>query len=161
MRGLTLILIVAPVLCTFAVFHAAHLRINTSGSLPVGLYAVSAQGDYVDFCPDDHGLSAKRGYRGKGVCPDGAVPLLKPVVARPGDRVFLGPVGMEVNGKLLPRTAPLERDSEGRPLTHWPFGRYTVAPGTLWVASSYDSRVMTAATWDRSRKAACSPGRAL
>jgi len=48
--------------------------------------------------------------------------------------------GIAVNGKLLPQTAPLDHDSEGRPLTHWPSGRYIAVPETLWVASSYNSR---------------------
>ena len=47
---------------------------------------------------------------------------------------------MAVNGRLLPNTAPLVTDTAGRPLSHWPFGRYVVAPGTVWVASSYSSR---------------------
>jgi conjugative transfer signal peptidase TraF len=135
-----LILAVTPVLGTFALLRTADLRINTSVSLPVGLYQVSAEGSFVEFCPDDHGLSAQRHYRAKGVCPDGAAPLLKPTVAKPGDQVVASSAGVTVNGKGLPNTAPLTRDSEGRPLGHWPFGRYTISPGTLWVASSYNAR---------------------
>ena len=41
---------------------------------------------------------------------------------------------------LLPNTAPLSKDTKGRPLEAWPFGRYVVAPGTVWVASSYHPR---------------------
>jgi len=135
-----LILAVTPVLGTFALLRTADLRINTSVSLPVGLYQVSAEGSFVEFCPDDHGLSAQRHYRAKGVCPDGAAPLLKPAVAKPGDQVVVSSAGVTVNGKGLANTAPLSRDSEGRPLGHWPFGRYTIWPGTLWVASSYNAR---------------------
>lgn len=135
-----LILGLTPILGTYTLFRVAGLRINTSASLPVGLYVVSSQGNLVEFCPDDHGLSAQRGYRHKGVCPDGAVPLLKPAVAKPGDQVVASPAGVTVNGKGLANTAPLSRDSEGRPLGHWPFGRYTIWPGTLWVASSYNTR---------------------
>ena len=140
MHARILLLAVAPVAGTFALFHAAHLRINTSASLPVGLYAVSANCSFVEFCPDDGGLSARRRYRARGVCPDGAAPLLKPVIARSPDEIVLSPAGIAVNGKLLPHTAPLDRDSEGRPLSHWPFGRYNTAAGTLWVASSYNAR---------------------
>ena len=135
-----LVLTVAPVLGAFALFKSADLRINTSVSLPVGLYQVSADGGFVEFCPDDHGLSAQRHYRARGVCRDGAAPLLKPVAAKPGDEVVASSAGVTVNGKLLPRTAPLSRDSSGRSLAPWPFGRYTIAPGTLWVASSYHPR---------------------
>jgi conjugative transfer signal peptidase TraF len=106
----------------------------------VGLYKVSSGGEYVEFCPDDHGLSAERHYRAEGVCPDGAAPLLKPVVGKAGDQIVVGPTGIAVNGRLLPNTVPLSRDSEGRLLAHWPFGSYATQPGMLWVASSYNAR---------------------
>jgi len=137
MRG---ILVLVPALVTFIVFDTAQLRINASESLPVGIYRVSPTGAFVEFCPDDHGLSAQRHYRARGVCPDGADPLLKPVVARPGDEVVLSTAGMAVNGKLLPNTTPLARDSEGRPLARWAPGQYRTPAGTLWVASTYNSR---------------------
>ena len=140
MLGRILILTLTPALGTFALFRTADLRINTSGSLPVGLYIVSPKGSFVEFCPDDHSLSAQRHYRARGVCPDGAAPLLKPLVGKSGDQIVMSPAGVAVNGKLLPHTAPLSHDSEGRPLAHWPFGSYTTAPGMLWVASSYNSR---------------------
>ena len=135
-----LFLALIPILGTCALFRVAGLRINTSASLPIGLYIASSQGAFVEFCPDDHGLSAQRGYRHKGVCPDGAAPLLKPVVGKAGDEIIVRSAGIAVNGKLLPNSAPLDYDSAGRRLTHWPFRRYTAAPGTLWVTSSYNPR---------------------
>lgn len=123
----------------------AGLRFNDSPSMPTGLYARTSpesRSSLVVFCPAGpfaH-LSAERGYRSRGNCPDGAEPLAKPIAARPGDIVKLSATGMAVNGRLLPNTAPLVRDTAGRPLLHWPFGRYVVAPGTVWVASSYNSR---------------------
>jgi conjugative transfer signal peptidase TraF len=139
MRGILILALIPPVV-TFLAFDAAELRINTSESLPVGLYRVAPTGAFVEFCPDDHGLSARRHYRVRGACPDGAAPLLKPVAAGHGNEIALSSAGMAVDGKLLPKTAPLSRDSEGRPLSHWPYGTYTVAAGTLWVASTYNSR---------------------
>jgi conjugative transfer signal peptidase TraF len=126
------------------------VRINTSYSLPMGLYLTTDDPGavLVEFCPA--GIfsrdSSQRGYRTRGFgCPDRAVPLLKPVVARQGDSVETGPDGIAVNGRLLPHTAPLRLDGKGRRLTAWPFGRYRVEAGTIWVAStyhrgSYDSR---------------------
>jgi conjugative transfer signal peptidase TraF len=140
MRGRILFLGLTPLLGAFAVFDIAGLRVNTSASLPVGLYIASSEGGLVEFCPDDHGLSAERRYRSKGVCPDAAAPLLKPVVGRTGDEIVLSDAGITVNGSLLPHTAPLEKDSSGRPLTHFPFGRYRGAPKTIWVASSFSPR---------------------
>lgn len=134
------LLALAPVFGTFALFKAADLRINTSASLPVGLYIVSADGSFVEFCPEDHGLSAQRHYRAKGACADGAAPLLKPVIGRPGDEIVLSPAAIAVNGELLSHTGPLDHDSDGRPLPRWPLGHYTVPSGMLWVASSYNPR---------------------
>ena len=131
---------------------AFGVRINTSYSLPMGLYVATSDtaAPFVEFCPEGRFAeeSSVRGYRTRGfACPDGGVPLLKPVVAREGDTVETTPGGIEVNGVLLPKTAPLTKDAESRMLTPWPFSIYVVQPGTIWVAStynrgSYDSRYM-------------------
>jgi len=128
------------------------LRINTSYSLPLGIYATTSnsEADLIEFCPAEPfaSESASRSYRTQGfACPDGAVPLLKPIVARPGDLVIISREGISVNGNLLPKTYPVPEDAHGRPLTAWPTGIYRVEPGTIWVAStynagSYDSRYM-------------------
>jgi conjugative transfer signal peptidase TraF len=128
----------------------AGIRVNTSSSLPLGLYILTDQSGarLVEFCPPEPyaSLSRDRGYRVRGFsCPDRAVPLLKPVIARVGDIVEVSPDGLAVNGRLLPNTAPLLRDRANRPLQAWPNGRYQVGAGTVWVAStysraSYDSR---------------------
>src|SRR5215510_4478126 len=92
--------------------------------------------------------TSERGYRTAGfACGDGAVLLLKPIVAREGDLVETTPKGIKVNATSLPQTAPLPNDSHSRPLTAWPFGVYRVQAGTVWVVSSYncgsyDSRYM-------------------
>ncbi len=129
---------------TFQLCGLAGIRINCSPSLPVGLYKTSRIGSasLIEFCPAEPfaSLAISRGYRDRGTCGDGATPLLKPVVARTGDVVTVSEQGIEVNGKLLPNTAPLRTDTHGRPLTAWPFGRYVVADDTVWVASSYNSR---------------------
>ena len=120
------------------------LRINTSPSLPLGLYVVTKESsaNLIEFCPAQPfaALSLDRGYRDHGACLDGGAPLLKPVVAKAGDVVELSGRGICVNGVLLANTAPLSKDTKGRPLESWHFGRFPVAPGTIWVASSYHSR---------------------
>lgn len=120
------------------------LRINTSPSLPLGFYVTTPKpgANLVEFCPVEPfaSLALSRGYRDPGACRDGGAPLLKPVVAREGDLVDVSAAGIVVNGHLLPNTAPLRRDTKGRPLTSWPPGRYTVQPGFVWVASSANPR---------------------
>jgi conjugative transfer signal peptidase TraF len=123
----------------------AGLRLNDSPSMPTGLYvrtSCESRSSLVVFCPAEPfaRLSGERGYRSRGNCPDGAEPLAKPIVAGPGDTVELSALGISVNGRLLANTAPLVKDSAGRPLSHWPFRRYVVGPGTVWVASSYSPR---------------------
>jgi len=120
------------------------IRINTSPSLPIGLYQVASGPDatLVEFCPPEpYGSMANaRGYRQSGACPDGGAPLMKPVVARSGDVVSVSERGVAVNGRGLLNSVPLTRDTEGRPLTRWPYGTYTVQPGTIWVVSGYHPR---------------------
>ena len=126
---------------------ALGMRINLTPSLPIGFYVRDPEGELVEFCPEGVASeeSAIRGYRERGVCPDGHAPLLKPIVGREGDLVEIDRAGLRVNGRSLPNTQAYSRDHLGRSLQAYPPGRYVVAPGTLWVAStwndgSFDSR---------------------
>ena len=119
------------------------IRFNLSPSLPAGIYVTTkAPAGLIEFCPEEPyaSLAIDRGYRDEGTCPDGAMPLLKPIVARTGDVVDVSARGIAVNGALLRNSAPLRVDTKGRPLPAWRFGNYVVAPGTVWVASSYNPR---------------------
>ena len=122
----------------------AGIRINSSASLPVGLYQVASRpgATLVEFCPAEPfaSIANTRGYRQPGICPDGGSPLMKPVVARAGDSVRLSEKGLAVNGKAIPNSAPLSKDTAGRPLTPWPYGTYIVRSGTVWVISDYHPR---------------------
>jgi conjugative transfer signal peptidase TraF len=132
------------ILGVLVVFHLAGVRVNASASLPIGLYRISGDPSarLVEFCPTEPfgTLSAERGYRANGNCPDGAEPLMKPIVAVPGDVVTFSEAGIAVNGRLLRNSAPRQVDTKNRPLQHWPFGTYAIAPGTVWVISSYNAR---------------------
>ena len=125
-------------------FEVCGIRVNSSASLPIGLYRVTSDrsAKLIDFCPAEPfgSLSASRAYRGKGNCPDGAEPLMKPIVATTGDTIKVSATGVAVNGKMLPNSAPLQFDTKHRPLRHWPFGEYRVIAGTVWVISSYNPR---------------------
>jgi conjugative transfer signal peptidase TraF len=125
-------------------FQFSGVRINATSSLPIGLYKITSdtESSLVDFCPAEPfaSMSADRGYRGNGDCPDHAEPLMKPIVASTGDLVELSRKGVAVNGRLLPNSSPLTFDSKHRHLAPWPFGRYRVSAGTVWVISSFDRR---------------------
>jgi conjugative transfer signal peptidase TraF len=136
--GVTPVAFAAP----FLILGIAGIRINTSPSLPLGLYKekTDRRAPLIEFCPEEpYGkFAAGRGYRSVGNCPDGAGPLMKPVVASEGDVVDVSNRGIAVNGVLLPNTAPKTKDSQGRPMQPWPYGQYWVPFGLVWVASSYN-----------------------
>jgi conjugative transfer signal peptidase TraF len=132
---------------------AAGLRINTTASMPLGVYRVTnyrsgpIQRDaLVTVCPSEAILSVAlpRKYLGPGACPGNVEPLLKHAAAVGGDRVDVSDRGISVNGRGLPRSGRLRNDCDGRPLPRIPAGRYTLAAGTIWlyapVARSWDSR---------------------
>ncbi len=75
----------------------------------------------------------------------GAALLGKVVLAVAGDEVSFGEGGLTVNGHAVAGSRPLARDSAGRLLAHWPFGRLRLAAGEVWLFApfhprSYDSR---------------------
>jgi conjugative transfer signal peptidase TraF len=119
------------------------IRLNLTPSLPLGFYITSRSRDanLVEFCPQAAAatISLSRQYRTAGACPDGGAPLLKPVVAIPGDQIKVSADGIRVNGQLLPNSAGRFRDHLQRPLDPWPYGTYQVEPGTVWVVSSFNS----------------------
>jgi conjugative transfer signal peptidase TraF len=134
----------ASPLAAFGACWLAGLRLNLTGSLPRGLYAVSraaqGRGALVLVClPVSVATFAKaRGYVPQGgSCPVGLVPIGKRVCALPGDTVTVTPAGLLVNGTPFPNSRPLSVDHQGRPLPRLAVGRYPVHPGTLWVVSSY------------------------
>jgi conjugative transfer signal peptidase TraF len=85
----------------------------------------------------------ERGYLGLGTCPGGVAALLKPVVASAGDVIDIDSRGVSVNGELLPRSAPLVHDREGRELTVRWNGPVTLPAGTFLALSTFTDR-----SWD-------------
>jgi conjugative transfer signal peptidase TraF len=127
---------VAALLCaaaaTAAIAEGVGLRVNLTPSLPRGLYIADDAGPLAEFCQ-----AGSSDYVGRGRCRDGSAPLLKPIVAAEGQTVVLTADGITVDGRLLPNTAPSLFDRNGRLLRHYPFGRYKVGEGEVWVASSH------------------------
>jgi conjugative transfer signal peptidase TraF len=141
----------ALLLAGAAVAYRSGLRVCTSESLPLGLYRAHpgpvTRGSLVLVCLPRAAaaLALERGYVAPGRCPGGSAPLGKMVLAVEGDRLVFGPWGLRRNGEPVPRSAPLRRDTAGRPLPHPPFGPAVLLPGTLWLHSpfhprSFDSR---------------------
>ena len=142
---------------TVAVAAASGVRVNTTPSLPRGLYVASAvgegpisRGNLVAACPDPAAVQRLGRYWTNGRCPGGAArpdgvrPLAKPVAGLPGDTVRVDSAGVWVGGRPLSASAPLLRDRAGRPVRPW-FGVHVLGPGEYWlhsgrVPTSVDSR---------------------
>jgi conjugative transfer signal peptidase TraF len=109
--------------------HAIGIRINTTHSIPVGLYRTSSapieKGAHVLFCPPPHfnggvfELARERGYIGAGFCPGGYGYMMKRVLAVGRDVVKIDVDGVRVNGELLPLSVPAKMDKAGRPMPHY------------------------------------------
>jgi conjugative transfer signal peptidase TraF len=132
--------VTAAALATYGVAKYAGLVINTTESLPTGLWRTTNEpvkverGAIVLVTPPDNAavrLFKKWGYAHHAT-------WLKPIAAIPGDTVDLGDYGIQVNGRDLANSAQLVRDGAGRLLPRYPAGHYIVAPGTVWLVSDYN-----------------------
>ncbi len=127
---IVLVLLVLLIIALFDIFSVAVLSLgyyfNWSSSMPIGLYEVSAptdlkRGDTVVVClPQAVGSEGlRRGYLNPGHCPGKYSPIIKELIATPGDSVTLTPQTIVVNGQGY--IAPLQKtDTEGRPLESIP-----------------------------------------
>lgn len=151
----------APLVVVFAATAAVLLgailvawfggyRINLTPSEPLGLWRIvkldraADVGDLVFVCPPRTAVmqeARRRGYLRSGLCPGGVAPLIKSIIALPGQRVDIG-IGVTVDGHRVFNSALQQRDGEGRLLT--PFGGGILPPGSVSLhspfAGSYDSR---------------------
>lgn len=129
-------------LCILAA-GACGYRYNESPSVPLGIYRYTDRTDapFIAICPTGvaESLTVERGYRAKGLgCPDGHVPMLKPVTAKPGDLITIAAHGVFLNHRLLKNSTIHPRDMSNRPLPRLAQGDYTVQPGTFWCVSPYN-----------------------
>ncbi len=124
----------------------AGLRVNLSGSMPIGLYRVSTgpavRGAMVLAClPTDVAVFARsRGYVPSGSCPGATAPIGKVVLAMVGDTVEVTGEGLTVDGRPSQNTKPLAADAAGRALPRFPDGTYVVGRDEAWLYSPYSKR---------------------
>lgn len=133
-----------------AVLHRTPLWINTSASLPAGLYQAHPltqprRGDLVLACiPQLFAHYAyERGYLMSGRCQGEVAPIGKYIAAAGGDEVEITARGISVNGRLLPHSAPRARDGRGLELFSTTLHRRLGADELLLanpMAASFDSR---------------------
>jgi len=124
----------------------AGVRLNLSGSMPIGLYRVSSgppvKGVMVLAClPASVAMFARsRGYVPSGSCPGATAPIGKVVLAMAGDSVDVTAEGLFLNGHPVRNTRPLAVDAAGRSLRRFPDGTYIVAQDEVWLYSPYSTR---------------------
>ena len=113
-------------LSTLAFVQQAGLRINTSPSIPIGIYRITSEpikvGNYVLLCPENKEpfiTAQKRGYIGAGYFPGGLGYMFKRVAALPNDIITTTENGMQINGKLYPNSKPFKHDALNRALPIW------------------------------------------
>lgn len=135
-----------------AALQVAGVRINTSKSIPVGLYwttrAPMEKGAYVVVCPPPSGVfddARQRGYLGAGFCPGGYGYLLKQVAATARDRVSVTSEGVFVNGQRWPQSMPRLIDKAGRRLPRYQADGYVLGEAEILLmadgsATSFDGR---------------------
>lgn len=118
------LLLLILLLC--GVVYAVGLRINTTPSIPVGVYRLTndplSKGAYVLFCPPPapvFDMAKDRGYLSAGFCPGGYGHLMKKILAAENDVVAIGEDGVHINGQLLPLSAPFLVDGAGRGLPQY------------------------------------------
>ena len=88
----------------FVLLKISDIIFSYTGSVPIGFYRIISSarliqpGDIVSFCLPDKiaqiGLS--RGYLTKGQCKNGSEPLMKEVIAVPGDQVMVSDDQLEI-----------------------------------------------------------------
>lgn len=136
---------------------AAGVRVNTTPSVPVGLWHLSKtgegifRGDTVEVCVPPW----PNVVIGHGNCPFETMPLVKPVGAVAGDVVQVGPLGVAVNGHLVTGPVP-PPETFAAPVARVPDGLYQVREGEAWILSdrhprSFDSRYFGPVCLDRIR----------
>lgn len=137
-------------LALFGLGNGASFRINLTPSYPLGVWRIETLnrnvrvGDRIFICTpltEAFRQARERGYVRRGLCPGWLSPLIKTVVALPGQSVEIG-TSVAIDGLALPQSTIQPRDGSGRELTAHPGG--VVPPDTLFVFStfrgSYDSR---------------------
>jgi len=134
-----------------ATTYAVGARINTTHSIPMGLYWITnrpvAVGEYVLVCPPKSDLfdeAQHRGYFRAGFCPGGYEFLMKKILAAKKSRVVFADEGVYVNGAILPFSKPLQADKYGRSLPQLR-GTYDLGENELLLMTdvsntSFDSR---------------------
>ena len=120
------------------------IRIKT-GSMPGGTFLLQPlknlqRGLTVVFCPGYYESKIIAGLnKTSGLCEGGSPPLLKTLVALPGDSVRIDSSGIYVNNQYLYNSKPQKQTSSGKNISFFPFNDQ-LQEGECLVASLFNER---------------------
>lgn len=131
---------------TWLIIFVCHYRFNITGSMPIGIYQRVDQsalkiGEIVSVClPDEMAEEGKeRDYLLSGQCAHHTKPILKEIIALPGDTVTVTDLGLYVNQKFY--VAPeLQEDHNYLPIRRWTKNKTYHDIKTVWLYGANDSR---------------------
>lgn len=147
----SLLILTLIVLAAMSAYHHG-IRLNLSHSYPPGVYVITPQispialHQLILFCPPNNEaliLAKERGYIQAGWCSAGTVPMMKRIIAMPGDDVSFTHV-VTINGQPLDDAHRDLTDSKQRPLPQ--LSPFIVPESSVFVYSehapetSFDSR---------------------
>jgi conjugative transfer signal peptidase TraF len=142
-------LILAIISSSILIIKLIGLTINITPSMKEGFYVKTGgaikRGDIVAACLIDpyKSIGLKNHYIEKGTKCDGVVPVIKRILAIPGDNVLLTSNNIIVNNIAFPFKT-LSTDSSGRILNIYPRGKYFHLTGYWLIGTgsekSWDSR---------------------
>lgn len=147
---LPFVIILALIMLLAVMMKFSHIKINLTPSMPIGLYrqlstTIIHRGDIVSACLPlaiaKFGL--ERGCLTKGNCPGGSIPVLKNVIAVPGDTVQLTSYAIIVNNKsyLAPQHS---QDQLSRSIKQWGHNGTTKVINGYWLYGSHSPKC----SWD-------------
>lgn len=143
--GMFLSVIFITILLLALLFWGLGFRINTSDSIPRGLYQIVStteiKNKYVIFCPDNRPafrMAKNRGYIGSGFCEGGSGLMMKKVVATSGDIISINEAGVTVNDGPLPFSTLKDKDANNRRLNAIHLNHYQLKEGELLTMTDQD-----------------------
>jgi len=132
-------------ICLIAVvLQQQGYRFNFSRSMPQGIYlrdsqAVISHGDFVSVCLPDTVASegVSRGYIPHGSCQNGSMPVVKKIIALPGDQVQVTRVTIIVNGQRYLAPSQSE-DHSGQSIKKFVQHSRALLTNSFWLYGAHD-----------------------
>ena len=141
------VLVVIMLLVLMGIFH---MRFNVTPSMPIGFYYQVAnsgklqRGQTVEVCLPkvigEEGL--QRGYLNKGYCEGGFEPVIKELIATPGDAVQITQEGISVN-QIFYYAPFIQLDMNGKPMSSYPI-KVIKSTNQYWLYGANDPEY----SWD-------------